>query len=282
MLFCIVFLTWCWTLMPTRPRKHRLPEGHSLLVAGFRQNYNTCILIWKHYKTGLRWFLISTVFGDASASAVGTTAVVFLNGNLKLTAFQIGFFFECSLVGVVFGTKIGAMVTNYSNPKISLILSELGLALSVVIGVWAVQGVVVKELTYMWGFSIGIFLGWFYPAENIFFSLCVPKNQETELSGFYGQSSQVLGWFPPLVFTIMVQSNISLAWALTVVASIFLISVFFLCMCGPWEKIIEEANLVDIDFAPISEGFTLAAAVGNEGKSKNAEDTETETGKSQI
>ena len=102
---CLISLTMCWRSVPQRPIKHRLPKGSSLLVAGFRQNYRTAKMIWKHYD-GLKWWYISTIFGEASASAVGTTAVVFLTGNLQLTAQQIGIFFEVSLIGVIFGTKV--------------------------------------------------------------------------------------------------------------------------------------------------------------------------------
>jgi len=276
MLFCIVYLTWCWYLMPTRPRRHILPKGQSLIYAGFRQNYSTFKKIWKNYKTGLRWFLISTIFGESSASAVGTTAVIFLNGNIKLSALQIGIFFEVSLLGVVFGTKSGAFVTRYTNPCVSLGLSELGLALAVVIGAWAVQGVETKELTYIWGLTIGFFLGWFYPAENLFFSMVVPKDQEAELSGFFGYSSQILGWLPPLVFTIMIESDINMAWALTVIASIFGISIFFLCLCGPWEKIVEEAQLAVTDFTPENESKGDDAGDENDGEGKNLDNTEPE------
>jgi hypothetical protein len=113
-------------------------------------------------------------------------------------------------------TKVGAVVTRYTGPLVSLQLSELGLGVTIAIGAWAVRDVAIKELTYMWGFSIGIFLGWFYPVENMyvnlsrstvliaellltwlltpaasfllsfnsFFSLAVPKHQEAELAGF--------------------------------------------------------------------------------------------------
>ena len=104
--FCIVYLTAGWRLLPKRPRKHRLPKGDSLMLAGFSQNYRTFKKIWRDYKVGLRWFLISTIFGEAAASAVGSTAVVFLNGNIGLSALQIGIFFEVSLVGVMIGTKV--------------------------------------------------------------------------------------------------------------------------------------------------------------------------------
>ena len=62
--------------------------------------------IWTNYKMGLRWFLLSTIFAEAAASAVGSTAVIFLSLHIQLTAFQIGIFFEVSLIGVIIGTKV--------------------------------------------------------------------------------------------------------------------------------------------------------------------------------
>lgn len=103
-LFCVVFLTLGWRL-PTRPRKHHLPKGSSLLSAGFKQNIVTAKKIWRNY-TGFKWFLVSTLFGEAAASSISTMAVIFLNGNLGLNSLEIGIFVEITLVGVVFGTKV--------------------------------------------------------------------------------------------------------------------------------------------------------------------------------
>ena len=74
--------------------------------------------------------------------------------------------------------------------------------------------------------------------------------------------SEIFGWFPPLVFSIMVQNEVTLAWALTVVASIFSISIFFLLLCGPWEKIVEQAQTLEIDFSPEGqESLEISGAV---------------------
>ena len=105
-IFCMIFLTWGWKLIPNRPRKHKLPKGQSILLAGFKQNWRTCKSIWKNYKTGLRWFLVATAFAEAAAAGVTTTAVIFLNGNLQLSPLQIGIFFQVSLMTVIVGTKV--------------------------------------------------------------------------------------------------------------------------------------------------------------------------------
>lgn len=246
-IFCMIFLTWGWKLIPNRPRKHKLPKGQSILLAGFKQNWRTCKSIWKNYKTGLRWFLVATAFAEAAAAGVTTTAVIFLNGNLQLSPLQIGIFFQVSLMTVIVGTKLGAVVTKYTNPVTSLKLSQLGLCLVIAIGVHLVQYAKSKSRTYIWGAAIGIFLGWFYPTENLVFAQCLPKGQETELAGFFMYCTQILGWFPPLIFTVMVQNDINMKWALTAVSFTFLISIFFLCLMSSWPEVLEEARTVDVD-----------------------------------
>lgn len=251
-LFGIVFFTLGWRL-PNRPRKHRLPKGSSLLSAGFKQNIITAKKIWGNY-TGFKWFLVSTLFGQAAAAGIGTLAVIFLNGHLGMNSLQIGVFIEMSLIGVVFGTKLGGLVTKLTNAKTCLILSEIALCATVSGGVWLVQDIEIKQLAWIWGFTIGLFLGFFYVAETVFFSMCVPKNQEAELSGFYKWASAILSFGPPLVYSAMVQSGLSLVWAQTVCGLFFVPGIFFLFFCGSWEKILEEAKTVMVDFQPESDG----------------------------
>merc|ERR1712238_267593 len=118
--------------------------------------------------------------------------------------------------------------------------SELGICLTLGIGVHIVQTAKVQNRVYIWGAVIGIFLGWFYPTANLFYSQCIPRKQEAELAGFFIYCSQILGWFPPLIFSIMVQNNINMKWALTAVASIFLFPYSFYVYAVPglksWRK----------------------------------------------
>ena len=74
----------------------------------------------------------------------------------------------------------------------------------------------------------------------------------------------------------MVQKGINLALALSVIASILFISIFFLCLCGPWDKIVEEANTVVVDFGPESESKAIDAGDENGGEGNNLPITEAE------
>jgi hypothetical protein len=63
-----IFFCWGWKVMSTAPANHVLPEGHSLLTEGFKQNWQTAKNINRHYNHGLRWFLLAVVFAEACKS----------------------------------------------------------------------------------------------------------------------------------------------------------------------------------------------------------------------
>ena len=53
----------------------------------------------------------------------------------------------------------------------------------------------------------------------------------------------------------MVQYDIALPWALTVVACHFVPAIFFLSLCGPWEEIVADGQKVERDFHFAREHF---------------------------
>lgn len=64
--FVSIFLGVGW-LKYIRPRDavRELPEGHSIVLEGFRNNFKTMITIQKHFKKGIRWFFLAIAFGQA-------------------------------------------------------------------------------------------------------------------------------------------------------------------------------------------------------------------------
>lgn len=85
-------------------------------------------------------------------------------------------------------------------------------------------------LTHFFLFHLQI--GWFYPTELNLFSSLMPKGQETELAGFYLYCTQVLGWLPPLVFTLFNENpDIDISWAgVQLNIWIFISLIFYFCM----------------------------------------------------
>eukprot|EP00549_Striatella_unipunctata_P009682 CAMPEP_0118684762 /NCGR_PEP_ID=MMETSP0800-20121206/6841_1 /TAXON_ID=210618 ORGANISM="Striatella unipunctata, Strain CCMP2910" /NCGR_SAMPLE_ID=MMETSP0800 /ASSEMBLY_ACC=CAM_ASM_000638 /LENGTH=250 /DNA_ID=CAMNT_0006581539 /DNA_START=58 /DNA_END=810 /DNA_ORIENTATION=+ len=222
--------------MPNAPAARRLGENDNLLRDGFLQIFRTIQKVNQSYKAGLRWFLLALVFAEAAINTFTTLAVVFLTDQLKFSATQNGMFFLITLMGVFpGGFLIGNNVTSSTNPKTSWILSQIAIFIVGAVGVLVLQEDGPFAVALVWGFFVGLCFGWFYPAENLFFSMCLPKGQEAELSGFYVYCTQILGWLPPLVFSILVQNDVAQNYGIIVVCCFFLPSLAILSiMTGTW------------------------------------------------
>jgi hypothetical protein len=171
------FLWLGWRLMNKVPANNQLPEGHSLLTEGFVQVYKTGKNINSEYKRGLRWFFLALIFAEAAANAFIIVAVVFLDEQMGLSGTEIGIFFLTSLLSTIPGACLASRVTERLDPKRSWQWSMAFLTL------WAACGALVLDVTpkavvYPWGAGIGVFLGWYYPTENLFLSMCLPEGQE--------------------------------------------------------------------------------------------------------
>lgn len=230
-----------WMLLPSVPATNLLPEGHSLLTEGFVQVYRTALKIRKHYGRGLRWFLWGVVFGEAAANSFTIVAVVYLSDHLHMSATEIGIFFLIALVGTLPGAWLGAMVTRRLDPNRSWRLSMVFMTIMAVGGAVVVD-LVPRYLVYIWGVGIGAILGWFYSTESLFFSMCLPRGQEAELSGFFLYCSQILGWAPALLFTILVENNVSQTYGVMSVSIFLIIAIIALSCAAPWDEIVEESQ----------------------------------------
>lgn len=60
--------------------------------------------------------------------------------------------------------------------------------------------------------------------------MLLPRGQEAELSGFYVYCTQILGWLPPLIFSVMVESNIDQKFGILAVQSFFGVAIVLLSM----------------------------------------------------
>eukprot|EP00957_Ditylum_brightwellii_P127564 9728083-Ditylum_brightwellii.AAC.1 len=60
-----------------------------------------------------------------------------------------------------------------------------------------------KNWTYFFASLWGIAFGWVYPSQRVLQCTLIPKGQETEMMGVFAFFAQLLGWLPPLIFSIM-------------------------------------------------------------------------------
>ena len=239
-----------WQRMPPRKATRELPEGmrgFRILAYGIRQNIRTAASIHRNYKKGLSKYLLATMFAQAGVAALTSTSVVYLSTEVGLNATDTLIFFLVVLIGTIPGTKLASLISKRVNPSTSWQLSMLSLFIAIVIGAFTLGDAASKYLSLVWGFMMGIVLGWFYPAENLFFSCILPKGQEAEIAGFRVYCSTILSWMPPLIFSALVENEIDPKWGLTFMGSFILIAALLLKFAaGTWEEILEESGRTNL------------------------------------
>jgi MFS-type transporter involved in bile tolerance (Atg22 family) len=240
-----------WRKFPDVPVKHTIHNdgnkeathpNRSILVLGFIQNWETLKKINQQYKHSLRWFLLGTALGEAAANAFISVAVVFLIDELGLSATEVGIFFLICLIFMPASTWLGEKVARRTNPSISWRLCMLYIFVVSLIGALTLNSDNAKPYSFLWGASVACGLGWFYHAENYYMSLVTPEDQANELAGFFNYCRLILVWLPPLLFSLLVEANVSLSYGLIVVACFFLLAIAVLSLSPSWEEVMKEVH----------------------------------------
>eukprot|EP00580_Thalassiosira_gravida_P006576 CAMPEP_0201633962 /NCGR_PEP_ID=MMETSP0493-20130528/7077_1 /ASSEMBLY_ACC=CAM_ASM_000838 /TAXON_ID=420259 /ORGANISM="Thalassiosira gravida, Strain GMp14c1" /LENGTH=531 /DNA_ID=CAMNT_0048105745 /DNA_START=119 /DNA_END=1714 /DNA_ORIENTATION=+ len=245
--FCVawLFLTFVpgWNKMPSVPALHPRPSGKSLARIGFGQNWKTVVGIHRHYKSGLRWFFLCVVFAEAGANAFTVVAVTFMVEVLEMTGTQVGIVFLVTLISTIPGSKLGQLIAQKTNPITSWKINLIVFSAVTVAGSFILTGPERQTICYVFGVSWGVLLGWFYPLENVIFTMSVPRGQEAELSGFYTYCRSILTWLPPLVFTVMNESGLHMKWGMLSLVIFLVIGLVLLQLMAPWEDVLEAAKV---------------------------------------
>lgn len=270
-------ISWKY-MLPSVPAKHSLPENSSLFRQSFVEVFRTAKHIWREYAHSLRWFYLALVFAESAVNAFTVLAVTFLDEKIKLSGSEIGIFFFVALIGSLPGSKLGAFITKKTNPSISWRANMLVIAAVAIVGAFILEPNQ-NGIAYAWGILIGLCIGWFYPVENLFFSMLLPKGQEAELAGFYVYCTQILGWLPPLIFSILVDNDVDQKYGILSLQAFFVIAVLILSLIPSWEEAVIEAHSLDKTRHP-SEKSEKESVVDEEEQSpaetSDAADQETE------
>ena len=175
-------------------------------------------------------------------NAFTQVAVTYLVKTLKLSGSQIDITFATVYIASIPGSAIGAFVTKKTNPLTSWKLSIFSFVAFTISGAFVLPGPERSNLTYILAVLWGMGLGWHYPTENLIFSMCLPENQEAELTGFYVYCTQILTFLPPLIFSVINESGIGMQWALLSLILFFFIALVLLQLMESWDKVVERAK----------------------------------------
>ncbi|KAI2513628.1 Vacuole effluxer Atg22-like protein [Fragilaria crotonensis] len=244
---CTLFFGYAWTLLfPDRPAAQQVPEGQSILTAGFNKLYATSQTIWSHHDA-IKWFLISVAFAESATAAFSSIAITYMTDHLHFSSTENGIAILLLLLFGIPGTRVASMFTNRFNPIRSLQLCLLLWIVTTAAASLVLHGQGQQLSAYCFAAIWGLSTGWVYPTEKVLYCTIIPKGQEAELMGVYICACQILSWLPPLVFTIMNESGISMRIGLLTLNAYFLISFVILFFVGDYQAALEHAQVADLD-----------------------------------
>jgi len=253
-LTAVYFFGYSWAyLFRECPPNSQLPEGSFLLSYGFRKVIITAGRIRSEI-VSLKWFYLSVMLSEAACSAFLSIATTFMTTFMKMSSSEIGFAYLTVLLGGVPGSKIGEMITHRVNPvrsaQICLAIFILTTGIAAVTLTGPNETNKILYLCLFWGIA----LGWLHPTHTTILCTIMPTDGgQTEHMGLYIFSSQILSWLPPLIFTALNESGISMSVGLASLNLFFAVAMGLLFMIGPLALANEKSRLVGGDTDKLEE-----------------------------
>eukprot|EP00554_Chaetoceros_debilis_P012169 CAMPEP_0194120384 /NCGR_PEP_ID=MMETSP0150-20130528/43291_1 /TAXON_ID=122233 /ORGANISM="Chaetoceros debilis, Strain MM31A-1" /LENGTH=492 /DNA_ID=CAMNT_0038812485 /DNA_START=15 /DNA_END=1493 /DNA_ORIENTATION=- len=233
---------WTWMgLMKARDAFHPLPEGSSLWTIGFQRVYNTSKKICGRYRA-LMWFLINVMIVEAGQASIASIALTYLTDTLQMSTAENGIAILLLFAFGILGALVAKKSVNFMNPIYSNQLCQVVTGANTAIAVIILYGPGQQIQAYIVASVWGICAGWKICIERFTICQIIPKNQDAELMGFYLFSSQVLIWFPTLIFTAMNEAGVNQRAGLSILIAFFLGGIVSLWMMGPYEEAVSLAR----------------------------------------
>jgi len=246
----LLLLGYAWTFS-FRKRKalHNLEDGESLLLVGFTSVLKTSRKVFKEYKA-LKWLLIALLFSpEAGAGVISSIAVTFLQVKVQMTPLELSYVLLTILVTQIPGSLLSKFVCNRLNPMNSYRLALFSFTLSSALAL-TVTGPSRKSWVYFFAALWGISLGWIYTSQRVLFCTLIPKGQEFEFMGIFTFFGQILGWLPPVLFTVINEQGIDLQWGFALLPFFFFMALLCTAFMGSYAEAVALVSPEAVTIAP--------------------------------
>jgi MFS-type transporter involved in bile tolerance (Atg22 family) len=239
--FLAVGLGLAWfKYLPKVEAKRALPEGKSLFTASLAQSCTTIRLINNEYKRSLRLYFLAVLFAESGATAFFPISLTYMSDVVKMDSTETGIAFLLVLFGGGAGAKFSEYVATRTNMKNSWRINLLFTSVITTIGMFLLN---TATITYVFAALWGFGFGWHYAVQTALFSVLMPQEQATEMSGLFSFCSIGFTWFPPLIATIMNENGIHMRYGALHLVAYFLVAVLCLSAMPSFEECLTESHL---------------------------------------
>jgi MFS-type transporter involved in bile tolerance (Atg22 family) len=227
------WLAW-GVCLKRRPASRELPAGQTLWTIGFTQVYHTSRTIVRDYKA-LMWFYISKALSQAAITSLSTIAITFYTDQLQMNASQNGVVAAVMLMASIPGAFLSEMCTKRLNPIRSSIVALVILIATTAVVVSVLRGAHQLVLTALLAACWGIGIGWKLTVDEVIAASIIPEGQDAELMSIYLFSGEVIGWLPPLLFTILNEAGLPQQYGVGCLMIFWLLSIVALICFGSYD-----------------------------------------------
>jgi len=245
-----ILLGYAWTfLFRKRAPLQQKMEGKSLMTSGLtsiKRSSRKIFACISNYRA-LKWLMISMLFSpEAGAGTVLSIATTLMLIHLKMSAMQLSIAVLLLQVFNIVGAYISKVICQRINPFVSyqIALGSFAVA-SLLTGLTTTSERI--WLVYIYAAIWGISFGCFYATQRVLFCRLTPKGKQFEFMGFFMFFGNLLGWLPPIIFTVMNEKGVRMQYAFCVLPVFSAISLFFTFLMGSYEEAIESVEVMNDD-----------------------------------
>lgn len=234
-------IAW-WYMFQERQASHSIPEGTTLVNAGFVKLFRTAGEIVT-YHTSLKWFLVSAAMTQSATTSFSSIAITYMTDQLHFGAGENAISILLLLVFAVPGARLAQMLTKWITPIQSLKCCLLLWMIATATASFVLRGQGQEGLAYTFAAVWGLSIGWVYPTEKALYCSIIPRGQDAELMGVYIFACQILSWLPPFVFSAMNEAGFSLRAGLFSLNCFYFVSFAVLhTLVGNYDDAVEHAR----------------------------------------
>jgi UMF1 family MFS transporter len=248
------------TLFTNRPPSTQLQDGQWLLTAGFIKLNNTSRHINREIPA-MRILMWSVMCSESAIATLVSIATTFMVHFLGMDSIEVGTAFLIILVMGIPGAKFGESLALRASPRVSAMTSLAFFIATTMTAALVLRGPQHKHYMNLFSVMWGTGLGWLHPQNTTMFISLTPSHSQTEYMGIYNFAQSIIGWLPPLVFTIMNENGVEMNYGLASLNIFFFLAFVFLCLMGPCEASApaeeEQATAADDDDASFSKDLPL-------------------------